>query len=100
MNPIPTFTGWGRAVSRVAWKVAPVCGWLVAALGALVVTVHLVEYGRGKRAWESSRALAEARGVEYSLEKLIPTADVPEEQNFAQVPLIRAAVLARKGEGP
>ncbi len=72
----------------------------VVAIAAVVVAIHGIEMLRGQRAWANYRAQAEARGVTFSLAKLLPDPDVPAGENFATLPLVDAAVRARRGEIP
>ncbi|MGV3533325.1 MAG: hypothetical protein ACO1QR_13230 [Chthoniobacteraceae bacterium] len=95
MNALPTF-------SRIARFLRPGRKTLgsVVAIAAVIVTVHGIEMLRAQRAWADYRAQAEARGVTFSLAELLPDSDVPAAENFATIPIIDAAVQARRGEIP
>jgi hypothetical protein len=65
-------------------------GCFVVGVVAIVTLIGLYfaeEGWRGKRAWESYRRDAEARGVELDFNKFIPP-PVPDEQNFAMTPFL------------
>ncbi len=66
--------------------------WFLFANIALVTLVGLfyaVENFRGKRAWESYRKDAEARGVKFNFADHVPP-PIPDEQNAANVPLVHS----------
>jgi hypothetical protein len=54
----------------------------------LVVSFYTVELVRGKRAWNNYVAEVEARGESLDIAALIPP-PVPDEENFAMIPLFR-----------
>lgn len=59
----------------------------LAVLITLLAAVVVFENWRGHRAWQQYRAEQEAKGEVFDWRKLVP-APVPDEQNFAQTPLL------------
>jgi hypothetical protein len=71
---------WRRALKWV--------GIAVLVLALLVVALVQFENWRGRRAWQSFVAESRAAGEDLRLEAVIPP-PVPDEQNFAAIPLLR-----------
>lgn len=59
----------------------------LAVLITLLAAVVVFENWRGHRAWQTYRAEQEAKGEVFDWRKLLPS-PVPDEQNFAQTPLL------------
>ena len=59
----------------------------LAVLSTLIAAVVVFENWRGNRAWHTYRAEQEAKGEVFDWRKLVP-APVPDDQNFAQTPLL------------
>ena len=57
----------------------------------LVVSFYTVELVRGKRAWNNYVAEVEARGESLEIASIIPP-PVPDDENFAMIPLFRDAL--------
>lgn len=74
--------------------------WTLVILTALVLTFIGEENWRGKRAWKKYREAAEKRGVKLFLKDFIPP-DIPDEENYAAIPVIRGLfVKPKEGEEP
>ena len=72
--------------------------WTLVILTALFLAFVVEENWRGKRAWERYRAAAEKRGVKLFLKDFIQP-DIPDEENYAAIPVIRALfVKPKEGE--
>jgi len=63
----------------------------VACAITLVALFYAEENWRGKRAWEAHKRQWEAKGEKFTLVQLAPP-PVPDEQNFAMTPLLKAAM--------
>ena len=62
---------------------------LLVAWRALIALFYAEEDWRGKRAWEKLRREGEAKGEHFDRESFIPP-PIPDDQNFAAMPLISA----------
>jgi hypothetical protein len=67
-----------------------------ALLGALWAAFCIEERWRGRRAWESYRQAAMARGVPLEMGAVMPP-KLPDEQNFAATPMIQSLFAAQEG---
>ena len=82
----------------VSRKTLLITGSILAVLAALAVLIwrHFVEEERdGRVAWETYRAAAEQRGVRLFIRDMLPP-DVPDEENYAAIPVIREMFGERK----
>jgi len=69
--------------------------WTLVLLTALVLAFIAEENWRGKRAWEKYREAAEKRGVKLFLKDFIQP-DIPDEENYAAIPVIRTLFVTPK----
>ena len=76
--------------SRKFWQRS---AFALACLATLVVAAYAVENYRGEKAWAHYRAEAEARGVKLDFKDFIP-APIPDEENFAAIPIYRELLSA------
>ena len=66
--------------------------FVCAVLATLLVAFYLVEKARGESAWKRYQDEARARGVKLTLLEYVPP-PVPDERNFAAIPLFQDAFL-------
>lgn len=88
---------WRRRQLRALFTRAALPGyvWASVVLSSLVILFYGVERWRGKRVWKQCAQEIAARGETLNLSSVRPP-DVPDEQNFAKVPLIAGLLEARK----
>ena len=70
------------------WKSLVRLAFVVVLLATVLLILITEENWRGRRAWAAYRSAAEARGEKLFLRDFIPP-DVPDEENYAAIPLIR-----------
>lgn len=73
--------------------------FVCAVLATLIVAFYLVEKARGQSAWRRYQDEARARGVKLTLAEYVP-APVPDERNFAAVPIFQDAFLKPQPPNP
>jgi len=86
----PTFRrllGW-----LLSWRVIRRCLFLLVCLATLLALYYAEENWRGRRAWNKYRQELEARGEQLDYSTFVPM-PVPDEQNFADTPLVRSWFL-------
>ena len=71
------------------WRMVRRCLLTVAALVTLVALFYAEEDWRGGRAWDKHRRALEAQGEKFDSSSLAPP-PVPDEQNLAMTPLLKA----------
>ncbi len=85
---IPTFTRFGRLLSKGARKLARPFFFSTVCVVTLVALIIAEETYRTAKAWENYQAAAKARGEKLTLAEFSPPA-VPDDQNFAMTPLLK-----------
>lgn len=75
--------------------------WLRWVLGILLVPILAVLWGdwRAEREWRQYCAEARARGVKLTLAEFLPKEPIPDEDNFAAIPIFVEAIKSQ-GSGP
>lgn len=74
--------------------------WLRWVLGILLLPILAVLWGdwRAEREWQQYCAEARARGVKLTLAEFLPKEPIPDEDNFAAIPIFKeASITQRKG---
>lgn len=80
---------------RLLVRAAFVC----AVLATLLVAFYLVENARGQSVWKRYQDEARARGVKLTLVEFVPP-PIPDERNFAAVPIFQDAFLKPQPPNP
>lgn len=73
--------------------------FVAAVLATLFIAFYLVEKARGNAAWRRYQDEARARGVKLTLAEYVP-AQVPDERNFAAVPIFQETFLKPQPRNP